>query len=134
MKAADVATDDGELLVEPADDVEDEVAVGDLLAEITEGVRHALEAVTVVLDGQVALDDVPKLGVEVEGSCLPVIKKLRLNGEPGGACGNAALTAIHDDVDEVVGNGAVEPRLDDAVHPSPIRRSQGGNVTENVIL
>ena len=110
---------------------ENEGAVGDCLAEITESIRHTLETPAVVRDGQVTLDKVPELGVEVEDPCLPVAEKLRLNGEPSGAGGG---TALHDDVDEVVGNGAVEPRPDDAVHAPPIRRGHSGNVAKNVIL
>ena len=40
----------GELVVEAMDQIEDEGAVGDVVAEILEGISHALEALAVVCD------------------------------------------------------------------------------------
>lgn len=120
-----------ELLVELADDVKDEGVVGDRLVEITKSVHHTLETPAIVHDGQVTLDKVPELGIELEGPHLPVAEKLCLNGEPSGM---GSGTVLHDDVDKVVGNGAIEPRPDDAVHAPPIRRGHSRNVAKNMIL
>ena len=43
-----------------------------MFAEVLEGVNHAFEVPTVVSDGEVPLDDGPKLGIKVEGARLQV--------------------------------------------------------------
>lgn len=43
-----------------------------MFAEVLEGVNHAFEALTRVGDGEVPLDEGPKLGIKVEGACLQV--------------------------------------------------------------
>jgi hypothetical protein len=48
----------------------------------TQGISHGLEALTILTDGEVALDEGAELGVEEEGVLLPIAKKLRLDGEP----------------------------------------------------
>ena len=42
--------------------------------------------------------------------------------------------ALEDDIDEVSGNGVVEPRPNDAVHATPIRGVRGGKVAQDMIL
>ena len=46
----EVKADGGEFVVEVIDQIEDEGAVGDVFAEILEGISHALEAPAVVCD------------------------------------------------------------------------------------
>jgi len=53
-----------ESLVQTADDVEDEGAVGDGLAQVLEHVRHALHLLAVLGDRQIALDEVAELRLE----------------------------------------------------------------------
>jgi hypothetical protein len=62
----------GELLVQATHHVEDEGAVVDDLAEITEGLDHPLHLATIVADGVIALHEDMKLDVETKhGSVCP---------------------------------------------------------------
>jgi hypothetical protein len=74
-----------ELLVQAADDIEDEGAVMDDLAKATEGIRHGLHLAAIVVDEVVTLDEDVKLGVEMESPHLAIAKELRLNSKPGAA-------------------------------------------------
>jgi len=114
-------TDVGEAFVEAAVHVEDEGAVGDDFPEGAEVVGHLLEVATVLGDGEVALDEVAEPHLKLDGAYLPVPKELGLNSELG-VPGSAALGG--DDLGEVVGEGAEDLGLDDAIHPIPIL---GGN-------
>ena len=111
-----------EALVEAADHVEDERAVSDDLAKGHEIIGHLFQLAAVVGDGEVALDEVAKPCLEVDGASLTVAKKLRLDGEPGMPSGGALGG---DDLAKVVGERGDDPGLDDAVHPGPIRRNWG---------
>ena len=110
-----------ETLVETANDVEDKGPVSHGLAEGGEIVRHLLQPATVIGDGEVALDEVPKARLQVDGASLPVAEELRLDGKPSMACGGALG---RDDLRQVVGEGGDDPGLDDAVHPIPGRRDR----------
>jgi len=114
-------TDVGEAFVEAAVHVEDEGAVGDDFPEGAEVVGHLLEVATVLGDGEVALDEVAEPRLKLDGAYLPVPKELGLNSELG-VSGSASLGG--DDLGEVVGEGAEDLGLDDAIHPIPIL---GGN-------
>jgi hypothetical protein len=70
------------MLVEAADDVEDERAISDDLPQVTQGIGHGLELVAVVNDREIALDEVVKGGIEVERTLLAVAKELLFQGEP----------------------------------------------------
>jgi hypothetical protein len=118
VAATKMAFDVGEVLVEAADHVQHQGAVGDGLAKIGEGVGHGLELPAVVGDGQITLAEVAELGVEVQCAGLSVPEKLRLDGEPSRL---SRATAPHHGLGEVGGDGAVETGADDAVHPRPIR-------------
>jgi len=63
-----------------------------------------------------------------------VTKELSLDGEPGGAGGGALGAPGEDDVDKIVGEGAVEPISYDAVHPRPVGGGMRRAITEDVIL
>ena len=39
-----------------------------------------------------------------------------------------------DDVDEVIGEGGVEPRPNDAVHPGPVRGNARKSILQDVVL
>jgi len=87
----EVGGDDGVLLVEAAKNVEDESAIRDVFAKITELLGLLLELGAVVVDAEIALTEVAEGGVEVEGAVLLVPKELVLDSEPGGACSAAAV-------------------------------------------
>ena len=59
-----------EAVVEAADHVEDESAVGDDFAEGPKIVGHLLEAATVLGDGEVALDEVAKPRLQLARASL----------------------------------------------------------------
>ena len=72
----------GEALVEPPKEVQDERAVADRLTECTEFIRHLLQLAIVLRDGEVALGEGAKGGVEVEGPGLLVAPELGLESDP----------------------------------------------------
>ena len=78
-------------------------------------VSHLLETTTVLGDGEVTLDKVAKLHLQLDGASLPVPENMGLDGEPGFS-GSRALRG--DDL----GKGAEDPGLHHAIHPGPIWR------------
>lgn len=64
------------LWVEPANNIEDETLVGDMLNEVTKGVGHGLEAPAVVGDGQITLNEGAEPCVEEESTGLVVAEEL----------------------------------------------------------
>ena len=123
-------TNAGETLIETADDVEDESAIRDRLAGIAEGVSHPFELAAVVGDGEVALAEVAKLRVEEESPGLAISEKLGLDGKPGAASRDVA---DEHDIGKFGGDGADNPRLDDAIHQRPIGRGGRKCVGEYVV-
>ncbi|EAZ21066.1 hypothetical protein OsJ_36709 [Oryza sativa Japonica Group] len=129
-----MATNGGKPLVQSSDEVEDEGAVADWFTKISEVVGSGLEKLAVVGDREVPLDERTEFGIEDEGPRLSVAEKLALDGKPDGAGSDTLVAAMPDDVEEVVGEGAVEPRTDDAVHALPVRRVQGTIVVKDMTL
>ena len=123
-------SDVSEALVETADDVEDEGAIGDDFTEGTKFGGHLLEVPAVLGDGEVALDKVAKLCLKLDGAGLPDAEELGLDGEPGLPSGR---TLGGDDFGEVVGECAENPRLHHAVHPCLVWR-EDRDVEVDVIL
>ena len=103
VAAAEVKAEGAEAFVQASDDVQDQHRLGDRLAKVLEIFGYALEAPTVVDDGQVALGEGAELLVGVEGARDAIPKELGVDGEPDGASTSPALT---DDVGEVVGDCA----------------------------
>ena len=89
MRAPELATEGGVLLVEAAEDVENKRTVSDGLAKIGEVISHTFEALAVVRDGQIALHKSSKPGVKMKSARFLVPKELSLDGVPGGAGGGA---------------------------------------------
>jgi hypothetical protein len=56
--------------------------ISDRLAEVAEGVRHALHLAAVLSHGEVPLREQVELGVEVERPRVPVLEELVLESEP----------------------------------------------------
>ena len=105
--------------------------VGDRLAEVAERVRHALHLAAVLVHGEVPLREQVELGVEVERPRIPIPEELVLESEPRLAC---SVRLIADDVLQLNGDGAVEPREDNAVHEAPGARRWSVVVDEDVIV
>jgi len=118
-------------LVEAADDVEDEGAIGDHLAEGREVIGHLLQLAAVLGDGEVALDEVEKTRLQLNGASLAVAEKLRLDGKPSVPCCRALST---DDLAQVIRDRGDDPGLDDAVHRGSIRRYRDWSVFANIAL
>lgn len=93
--------------------IEDKRAVGGNFSEITKGVCHVLEFTTIVSNGEVALDEVLKGGVKVEGALFAIGKELVFHGKPDGVGGGAVWP---NDLLEIAGDVAVEPCQDNTVH------------------
>jgi hypothetical protein len=74
----EVHTDGGEALVEAMDEVKDMRAINDNLAQVAQAIRHGLELIVVVSDGEITLDEVSKGGIEVEHVLLVVAEELVL--------------------------------------------------------
>jgi hypothetical protein len=71
-----------------------------------------------------------ELGVEVKGLSVKVPEELFLEGEPRLT---ARVRLVADDVFELDGDGALEPREDHIVHQVPGRRRWGDDVVEGVV-
>lgn len=108
-----------EALVKAADDVEDEIHVGDQFTKVSKVLGELLVAVAVFSNREIALGERPELLVGVEGLGRAVPKKLGFDGEPQDLSRGVALG---DGVDEVVGDCAKNPGADNRVHPYPVRR------------
>ena len=131
MAPPKVKADVGEALVEAADEVEDEGPIRDDLAEGAKVRGHPLEPPAVICNGQITLREAAELGVEVEGARLAVAEELCFHSEPGIACGDGARG---DGVGEIIGDGAKDPGLHDAVHARPVGLgSSEGSVGEDVV-
>jgi hypothetical protein len=107
-------------LVQTSDEIEDEGAVAGGFTQISEVVGGGLEWLAVVGDRQVPLDKCAEFGIEDESARLPIAEKMALNGKPGGTGSVALVATMPNNVVEVVGQGAVEPEVDDTVHALPV--------------
>jgi hypothetical protein len=104
--------------------------VGDRLAEVAEGVRHALHLAAVLPHGVIPLRELVELGVEVEGPSVLVPEELFLEGEPRL---RARVCLVANDVLELDGDGTMEPREHHTVHQPPGWRRWGNEVVEDVV-
>jgi hypothetical protein len=117
-------------LVEPANHVEDQSAVSHVFAEVSEVGGHLLEVFAIVSDGKITLGKGAKLGVEVESTSLLIADEVVLDGDPGFVGGGAVLDH---GFSKVGSDRAVQPRFDDGVHPSPIRKCRDGGAADVVL-
>jgi hypothetical protein len=96
----------GEPFVEAADDVEHQRAITNRFAKINKLVSHGLEAVAIVGDRQIALDE----GAELEkGTSFLVPNELLLESKPHKASSRRAVITVHDNLEELGIDRAVEP-------------------------
>ena len=93
-----------EALGEAAEHVHGEDAVGNGLAELDERVGEGLHVPAVVGDGESALTQRAKLGVDDLHACLAVADELLFKHNPRGV---GRRSGGGDDLEEVGGDGAV---------------------------
>jgi hypothetical protein len=79
------------VLVQSAENVQDEDAVGDVNAEVDEGVGEALHLEAVVIHVEIALNKVPEGGIDVEGTSLLISDEAILQGQPHSTGSEATL-------------------------------------------
>jgi len=72
----------GIALVEAAQHVEHQRAVGDGLAELAKFGRQLFELLAVICNREITLNEVPEHGIEMKGACLTIPMELGLDGEP----------------------------------------------------
>jgi hypothetical protein len=72
-----------EVLFQPVQDVQHVNTVGDIDAEVSEGVGEALHLSTVVVDAEVTLNKAPESGIDVEGTGFTVAKEVVLQDQSG---------------------------------------------------
>jgi hypothetical protein len=116
---------------EATQEVQHQGTIGNWLAEIAERVSQALHLAAVFSHGEVPLREQVELGVEVERPRIPIPEELVLESEPRLA---SSVRLIADDVLQLNGDGAVEPREDNAVHEAPGARRWSVVVDEDVIV
>lgn len=104
--------------------------VGDGVAELTASVSHSLETSTVVVHAEVTLDKCVKFSREVDGALFLVAEEHLLEGETDEAC---VTVRLNDGLQEVGGDGPIEPREHDTIHPSPGRVMRKSVVGEDVV-
>ena len=80
--AVEMHPESGIALVEAAQHVEHQRAVGDGLTELAKFGRHLLELLAVIYNREITLHEVSECGIEMKGTSLTVPKELGLDGEP----------------------------------------------------
>jgi hypothetical protein len=96
--------------------------VRDRLANIVESVRESLEAVEVGGDGEITLDERAELDFEVDGTRHLVVEEEVANQHVDIVGG---LILCHDDAEDLLADGAIQPGADDEVLPLPLGGAVG---------
>jgi hypothetical protein len=91
--------------------------IDDIDAEVGKGVGEAPRLPTVIVDTEVAQNEALEGGVDVEGTCFMIAKEVILQCQQGLT---SRVAALFGDVLLVRGDGAPDPRLDEAVYPVQI--------------
>jgi hypothetical protein len=112
-----------EVLAQPAEDVQDEDSVRNIDAEVDEGVGEALHLKAVVVHIEIALNNVPEGGLDMEGTSLLIVDEAILHGQPDNTGSEATLTG---DILKFQRDSAENPRLDQYIHPIPSRNIYKG--------
>jgi hypothetical protein len=81
-----------EPLIEAAEQVQNKGPVWDGFAEIGESIGHPLHLTAVVVNGEGALEESAKLGIEERGTGFAVVEELLLDAEPCGASRNVVTS------------------------------------------
>lgn len=107
---------------EATEKVEYLTRLGDGVADVTKLVGEALEFGAVVVDGQVALLDVAEFSLQKNGALELVVTKVAFNVGPERERRDARLVDV---VEDVLGDGGVDPIDDAAVDLSPFGGALG---------
>jgi hypothetical protein len=113
-KTGDDGPEIGILGVQAPKDIEHQNAVGDGGVEVGESISEAFHLPTILTNSEIALDKVAEGGVEVKSTCLAISNEMVFKGEPSLTCRTMALLQLD-------GDGAKDPRQNDAVHAIPCR-------------
>jgi hypothetical protein len=119
-----------ETLGEAAEHVHGEDAVRNGLAELDERVGEGLHPPAVVGDGESALTQCAKLGVDKLHACLAVAYELLFKRNPRDV---GRRSGGGDDLEEVGGDGAVQPGQHMKIHLHPVWIIRVDGVAEDVI-
>lgn len=109
---------------------EDERPVLDRFAEVAEHVSHGFQLAAEIGNIKVTLLEGVEVGGEGDGAVLTVAQELKFQGCPdqaGGGVGGQHL------LEEVSGDGPVQPGEDDAVHLLPVGAVREVVVGEDVV-
>jgi hypothetical protein len=79
------------VLVQPTEDVQDEDAVGDVNADVDEGVGEALHLEATTVHVEITVNKVSEGGVDVEDMSLSIANETILQVQPGSTGGEAML-------------------------------------------
>jgi len=130
LRPGDVVGDVGVDLVEPSQQVEDEVGFRDGLPNVAQFVGLLLHANAVGVNGQIPLSHRVELVIQEDGARSFVRLEHRADGRPKGA--RRLLVVGHGEVEDGVGDGAVHPSADAEVSLQPglvgVRGGDGGEM------
>jgi hypothetical protein len=99
------------VVIEPAEDVEDQDVVLHGLAKVAEGVRHCLHLAAELSNNKVTLHEGAETRIEPQSSGFGITQKLALERQPG----LASVSSVADEVVEVEGDHPDDPGEHDAV-------------------
>jgi hypothetical protein len=115
--------DVGEVRVQAAETREDHNLVSHGVLDSVEGIGEGLEGGAEHIDGEVALDECMELRLEVDSMGELVVEEEVADEGVGLVC---HLVLRHDDVEDVLADGAIDPGADDIFQASPLEGAVGG--------
>lgn len=125
-----------EALVEALENVVNKGIVGDKGTNINKSVGNHLLLVAVLDDNGVALLELAEGLAEVGGTCLLVVTEQGLNAVPDDKSRSVVLLrvpAVHHHVDELEGDGVVQPVEDSGIKAEPLVIAVGGRLRREVV-
>jgi hypothetical protein len=117
--------DVAEFLGQATEEVQNLAWLGDGVADVAQVVGELLELVALVRDGQIPLDNIAELSFEKNGALQFVVAEEALVVRPNGVGRSIGLV---DEVEDILGDGCVDPVGDTAVDllPFSIAIKNGG--------
>jgi hypothetical protein len=129
LRALEVDLHVGKFLIHATQHVQDEGTVVDDLTKITKSINHPLHLATIVTDGEIALHENTKLGVEEKGTSFVIAEELLLDGQPGTTRSTTrGASRLH----QLGGECAQHPGQHDRIHAPP-GWCGGAGVGENMV-